>query len=65
MSALHARTRGDQLAIGGDGNALIERVSGKGAVRGDELIGQQALYQTILTGCEPIQLSLSEGHSES
>ena len=64
MTALHARTRRDQLAVGGKGNTLIKRVARKGALSGNELIGHQALYQTVLTGSQPIQLSLSESHPQ-
>ena len=64
MSALHAGTRGDQLAIGGNRNTLFGWVTGKSTLGGNELISHQPLNQTVLTGAEPIQLGLCESHAE-
>src|SRR5512141_458930 len=50
VAAEHVRTRRNQLAIGGKGNALFGRIPRKGAVGGDELALHQALHQTVLTG---------------
>jgi hypothetical protein len=64
VAALHVRTRSDQLAISGKGNALFGRIARKSAVGGNELAVHQGLHQTILTGGEPIQMGVCESHAE-